>query len=99
MQCCVFFIIYLDVKSNFIVTFPVSVLEVYQFAHDASVCEVWLSQNQGMVHGDPSSETERSIDETEQMLRKLDGFEKAAVPWENRFGALEKVTAVRAQSI
>lgn len=72
----------------------ISVLEVYQFAHDASVCEVWLSQQQGMVHGDPSGEVERSIDETEQMIRKLDGFEKAAAPWETRFGALEKVTAV-----
>ena len=46
------------------------------------------------MRGDPNSEAERSIDDTEQMLRKLDGFEKAAVPWEARFSALEKVTAV-----
>lgn len=71
------------------------VLEVYQFAHDASVCEAWLSQQQGIARGDVESETERSIAETEQMLRKLDGFEKAAVPWESRFMALEKLTVVR----
>ncbi|XP_077975326.1 spectrin beta chain, non-erythrocytic 1-like isoform X4 [Styela clava] len=75
------------------------ILEVYQFAHDASVCETWLSQQQGMARGDPKTEAERSIADVEQLLRKLDGFEKAAVPWESRFGALNKMTALEVREI
>lgn len=69
-------------------------LEVYQFAHDAATCELWLSQQQPVVRGDQSGEVERSIDDVELMLRKLEGFEKTAVPWERRFTALEKLTEV-----
>uniref|UniRef100_H2ZPE1 Spectrin beta chain n=1 Tax=Ciona savignyi TaxID=51511 RepID=H2ZPE1_CIOSA len=68
-------------------------MEVYQFAHDANTCDAWVQQQLGLIRDMPV-DTCRSADDADQLLRRLDGFEKAAVPWEDRFAALEKLTEV-----
>uniref|UniRef100_F6Q5V5 Spectrin beta chain n=1 Tax=Ciona intestinalis TaxID=7719 RepID=F6Q5V5_CIOIN len=66
-------------------------MEVYQFAHDANACDAWVQQQNALIRDMPVDSC-RSADDADQLLRRLDGFEKAAVPWEERFAALEKLT-------
>ena len=69
-------------------------MEAYQFAHDAAACDAWLLQQNALIDGMPLDAC-KSVGEAEQLLRRLDGMEKAALPWEERFTALQKLTEVR----
>nr|XP_045601233.1 spectrin beta chain-like isoform X2 [Procambarus clarkii] len=69
------------------------ILEVYQFARDASVAEQWLlAQEPYLV----SSEFGRSIDEVENLIKKHEAFDKACSAQEERFAALERLTTLEA---
>ena len=68
-------------------------MEAYQFAHDAAACDAWLQQQHTLMEGMPLDAC-RSVADAEQLLRRLDGMEKAALPWEERFAALQKLTEV-----
>lgn len=68
-------------------------MEAYQFAHDAAACDAWLQQQNSLLNGMPLDSC-KSVPDAEQLLKRLDGMEKAAVPWEDRFAALEKLTEV-----
>jgi len=65
------------------------ILEVYQFARDASVAEAWLIAQEPYLH---SSEFGQSIDEVENLIKKHEAFEKACAAQEERFAALERLT-------
>ncbi|XP_071530660.1 spectrin beta chain isoform X5 [Panulirus ornatus] len=67
------------------------ILEVYQFARDASVAEQWLlAQEPYLV----SAEFGSSIDEVENLIKKHEAFEKACTAQEERFAALERLTTL-----
>ena len=69
------------------------VLQVYQFAHDAATCDAWLQQ-QNFLLNDMAVDSCQSVADVEQLLRRLDGFDKAVIPWESRFTGLEELTDV-----
>ncbi|XP_076810469.1 spectrin beta chain, non-erythrocytic 1-like isoform X3 [Clavelina lepadiformis] len=66
-------------------------LQVYQFAHDAATCDAWLQQ-QNFLLNDMAVDSCQSVADVEQLLRRLDGFDKAVIPWESRFTGLEELT-------
>lgn len=71
-----------------------SVMEVYEFTHDASMCEVWLNEQESLI-GDMAIEECSSVSHVEQLQRQLDVLHKSAGnPWQQRFAALEKLTEV-----
>ncbi len=66
-------------------------LEVCQFARDASVAEAWLiAQEPYMV----SMDLGETVDEVEKLLKRHEAFEKSTATWEERFSALERLTTV-----
>merc|ERR1719410_2301265 len=65
------------------------ILEVYQFARDAAVAEVWLMAQDPYLK---SEELGQTIDEVENLIKKHEAFEKAAAAQEERFAALERLT-------
>ncbi|KAL1435037.1 hypothetical protein MTO96_001585 [Rhipicephalus appendiculatus] len=65
------------------------ILEVYQFARDASVAEHWLLAQEPYLL---SMELGHTIDEVEQLLKRHEAFEKSAAAQEERFAALERLT-------
>nr|XP_027207988.1 spectrin beta chain-like isoform X11 [Penaeus vannamei] len=65
------------------------ILEVYQFARDASVAEQWLMAQEPYL---TSTELGRSIDDVENLIKKHEAFEKACSAQEERFAALERLT-------
>ncbi|XP_075555519.1 spectrin beta chain isoform X3 [Dermacentor variabilis] len=65
------------------------ILEVYQFARDASVAEHWLLAQEPYLL---SQELGHTIDEVEQLLKRHEAFEKSAAAQEERFAALERLT-------
>ncbi|XP_045122381.1 spectrin beta chain-like isoform X4 [Portunus trituberculatus] len=67
------------------------ILEVYQFARDASVAECWLMAQEPYL---VSTEFGRSIDEVENLIKKHEAFEKACSAQEERFAALERLTTL-----
>lgn len=69
-----------------------SVLEVCQFARDASVAEAWLIAQEPYV---TSRDLGQSVDEVEKLLKRHEAFEKSTATWEERFSALERLTTVR----
>ncbi|XP_042238845.1 spectrin beta chain-like isoform X1 [Homarus americanus] len=72
------------------------ILEVYQFARDASVAEQWLlAQEPYLV----SVEFGCSIDEVENLIKKHEAFDKACSAQEERFAALERLTTLEALSV
>ncbi|XP_069978264.1 spectrin beta chain isoform X13 [Penaeus vannamei] len=80
------------------------ILEVYQFARDASVAEQWLMAQEPYLTSTElgvSSIDElmnwlmmRSIDDVENLIKKHEAFEKACSAQEERFAALERLTTL-----
>lgn len=70
-----------------------AVLEVLVFGRDAGMAEAWLCSQEPLVR---SAELGRTVDEVESLIKRHEAFQKSAVAWEERFSALEKLTAVRA---
>lgn len=68
------------------------VLEVCQFARDASVAEAWLIAQEPYV---TSKDLGFTVDEVEKLLKRHEAFEKSTATWEERFSALERLTTVR----
>lgn len=67
------------------------VLEVCQFARDASVAEAWLIAQEPYV---ASKDLGHTVDEVEKLLKRHEAFEKSTATWEERFSALERLTTV-----
>lgn len=68
-------------------------LEVCQFARDASVAEAWLIAQEPYVS---SRELGGSVHQADKLLRRHEAFEKSTAMWEERFCALERLTTVTA---
>ena len=68
-------------------------MEAYQFLHDASMCDSWVNQ-QNILINDLPVESCQNVAQVEDLLRRVNAFEKASIPWEERFAALEKLTQV-----
>ncbi|TSN67083.1 Spectrin beta chain, non-erythrocytic 1 [Bagarius yarrelli] len=66
-------------------------LEVCQFARDASVAEAWLIAQETYV---ASKDLGQSVDEVEKLLKRHEAFEKSTATWEDRFSALERLTTL-----
>uniref|UniRef100_A0A7N6C3M6 Spectrin beta chain n=1 Tax=Anabas testudineus TaxID=64144 RepID=A0A7N6C3M6_ANATE len=66
-------------------------LEVCQFARDASVAEAWLIAQEPYVS---SRDLGHTVDEVEKLLKRHEAFEKSTATWEERFSALERLTTV-----
>ena len=69
------------------------ILEVYQFARDASVAEAWLAIQEGYFGSGAIEELGTSLDEVEQLIRKHEAFEKAAATQEERLVSLHITVA------
>jgi spectrin beta len=67
------------------------ILEVYQFARDASVAETWLITHEPYLSSEDFGET---LDAVEILLKKHEAFERAAATQEERFIALERITTM-----
>lgn len=63
------------------------------FGRDAGMAEAWLCSQEPLVR---SAELGCTVDEVESLIKRHEAFQKSAVAWEERFNALEKLTAVRA---
>ncbi|KAK8763192.1 hypothetical protein V5799_034199 [Amblyomma americanum] len=72
------------------------ILEVYQFARDASVAEHWLLAQEPYLL---SQELGHTIDEVEQLLKRHEAFEKSAAAQEERFAALERLTTLELKEL
>uniref|UniRef100_A0A673CPL4 Spectrin beta chain n=1 Tax=Sphaeramia orbicularis TaxID=375764 RepID=A0A673CPL4_9TELE len=66
-------------------------LEVCQFARDASVAEAWLIAQEPYV---TSRDLGHTVDEVEKLIKRHEAFEKSTATWEERFSALERLTTV-----
>ncbi|KAM9354581.1 LOW QUALITY PROTEIN: spectrin beta chain, erythrocytic [Pholidichthys leucotaenia] len=66
-------------------------LEVCQFARDASVAEAWLIAQEPYV---TSKDLGGTVDEVEKLLKRHEAFEKSTATWEERFSALERLTTL-----
>ncbi|XP_041827020.1 spectrin beta chain, erythrocytic isoform X1 [Melanotaenia boesemani] len=66
-------------------------LEVCQFARDASVAEAWLIAQEPYV---TSRDLGHTVDEVEKLLKRHEAFEKSTAAWEERFSALERLTTL-----
>ncbi|XP_068436471.1 spectrin beta chain, erythrocytic isoform X2 [Clinocottus analis] len=66
-------------------------LEVCQFARDASVAEAWLIAQEPYVS---SRDLGHTVDEVEKLLKRHEAFEKSTASWEERFSALERLTTL-----
>lgn len=56
------------------------------------MAEAWLCSQEPLVR---SAELGCTVDEVESLIKRHEAFQKSAVAWEERFTALEKLTAVR----
>ncbi|XP_060033349.1 spectrin beta chain, non-erythrocytic 2, partial [Erinaceus europaeus] len=70
------------------------VLEVLVFGRDAGVAEAWLCSQEPLVR---SAELGCTVDEVESLIKRHEAFQKSAAAWEERFSALEKLTALEEQ--
>ncbi|KAJ8289137.1 hypothetical protein COCON_G00017960 [Conger conger] len=66
-------------------------LEVCQFARDASVAEAWLVAQEPYV---ASRELGQTVDEVEKLLKRHEAFEKSSSAWAERFNALQRLTTL-----
>ncbi|KAM7403418.1 hypothetical protein PAMA_004056 [Pampus argenteus] len=66
-------------------------LEVCQFARDASVAEAWLIAQEPYV---TSRDLGHTVDEVEKLIKRHEAFEKSTATWEERFCALERLTTL-----
>ncbi|XP_060790175.1 spectrin beta chain, erythrocytic isoform X5 [Neoarius graeffei] len=71
-------------------------LEICQFARDASVAEAWLIAQEPYV---VSKDFGESVDEVEKLLKRHETFEKSTATWEERFSALERLTTLECLEI
>jgi len=69
------------------------VMEVYQFNHDASMCESWLEQQQHQISNMPIEQAS-SVWQVEELRKRLQALKKSAKPWEERFTSLQKLTEI-----
>jgi len=65
------------------------ILEVYQFARDASVAEAWLAAQEPYI---TAGDLGASIDQVEGLIKRHEAFQKACTAQEERFTALERLT-------
>ncbi|KAG9336798.1 hypothetical protein JZ751_003146 [Albula glossodonta] len=68
-----------------------AVMEVCQFARDASVAEAWLVAQEPYV---ASRDLGQTVDEVEKLLKRHEAFEKSTSTWDERFSALERLTTL-----
>ncbi|KAM6032630.1 LOW QUALITY PROTEIN: spectrin beta chain, non-erythrocytic 2-like, partial [Chlamydotis macqueenii] len=66
-------------------------LEVLVFGRDASMAEAWLASQEPLLR---SPELGGSVAEVENLIKRHQGFQKAAAAWEERFAALERLTTL-----
>ncbi|XP_069806965.1 spectrin beta chain, erythrocytic isoform X3 [Dendropsophus ebraccatus] len=66
-------------------------LEVCQFARDASMAEAWLIAKEPYLL---ATHVGNSVDDVEKLLKKHEAFEKSTATWEERFSALERLTTL-----
>ncbi|XP_077320775.1 spectrin beta chain, erythrocytic [Lithobates pipiens] len=66
-------------------------LEVCQFARDASMAEAWLIAKEPYLY---TTHVGNSMDDVEKLLKKHEAFEKSTITWEERFSALERLTTL-----
>lgn len=66
-------------------------LEVCQFARDASVAEAWLISQESYLS---SRDLGNNVGETEKLIKRHEAFEKSTATWDERFEALERLTTV-----
>ncbi|XP_072425255.1 spectrin beta chain, non-erythrocytic 1-like isoform X1 [Chiloscyllium punctatum] len=66
-------------------------LEVCQFARDASVAEAWLITQESYLN---SRDIGNSVDQVEKLIKKHEAFEKSTATWDERFSALERLTTL-----
>ena len=86
------FVLVFGVRHKISSRYFLSVLEVYQFARDASVAEAWLIAHEPYL---TSTEYGDTLDMVEALIKKHEAFEKSAATQEERFAALERLTTVR----
>ena len=67
------------------------VLEVYQFARDSDAAEAWLLAQDAYLGNQDLGE---NLDAVENLIKRHETFEKAALAQEDRFLALERLTTV-----
>jgi spectrin beta len=67
------------------------ILEVYQFARDATVAEAWLIAHEPYLNSQEFGET---LDAVETLLKKHEAFERSAATQDERFAALERLTTM-----
>ncbi|KAM8920870.1 spectrin beta chain, erythrocytic [Pelodytes ibericus] len=66
-------------------------LEVCQFARDASMAEAWLVAKEPYLS---TAQVGSSIDDVEKLLKRHEALEKSTATWEERFAALERLTTL-----
>ncbi|XP_072341625.1 spectrin beta chain, non-erythrocytic 1-like isoform X1 [Scyliorhinus torazame] len=66
-------------------------LEVCQFARDASVAEAWLISQESYLN---SRDVGNNVGEVEKLIKRHEAFEKSTATWDERFSALERLTTL-----
>ncbi|XP_053331391.1 spectrin beta chain, erythrocytic [Spea bombifrons] len=66
-------------------------LEVCQFARDASMAEAWLISKEPYLS---TTQVGNSLDDVEKLLKRHEALEKSTATWEERFSALERLTTL-----
>uniref|UniRef100_UPI00398F8911 spectrin beta chain, non-erythrocytic 1-like isoform X2 n=1 Tax=Pristiophorus japonicus TaxID=55135 RepID=UPI00398F8911 len=66
-------------------------LEVCQFARDASVAEAWLITQESYLN---SRDLGSNVAEVEKLIKRHEAFEKSTATWDERFAALERLTTL-----
>ncbi|XP_053553688.1 spectrin beta chain, erythrocytic [Bombina bombina] len=66
-------------------------LEVCQFARDASMAEAWLIAKEPYL---TTAHVGNSLDDVEKLLKRHEALEKSTATWEERFAALERLTTL-----
>jgi spectrin beta len=66
-------------------------LEVYQFARDASIAETWLIAQESYLANEELGET---LDQVENLIKRHEQFEKSLMAQEDRFNALRNLTTL-----
>lgn len=65
------------------------ILEVYQFARDAAIAEIWLIAQESYLANEEFGET---LDQVENLIKRHEQFEKSLLAQEDRFNALRNLT-------
>ncbi|XP_069773508.1 spectrin beta chain, non-erythrocytic 1-like isoform X2 [Narcine bancroftii] len=66
-------------------------LEVCQFARDASVVEAWLISREPQIK---SHDIGNSVDAVEKLIKRHEEFEKSTAVWDERVHALQRLTTL-----